>query len=72
MLDQFMGTCDLIQPDNLGDVESLPPRLKCPVDVASGFEFRIHWHIVAADEEQSGVHETSCQTGVSGIGTFVA
>ena len=26
MLDQFVGTCDLIEGQNLRNVESLPPR----------------------------------------------
>jgi len=48
MLDQLVGTCNLIQGHNLADVESLPPRFNCLVDVASGFNFRLGWHIVAA------------------------
>src|ERR1700739_4570841 len=52
-----MGVCDLIQRDNLCDVESLPTSLKCLVDVASRVDLCLRWHIVTADEEESGVHK---------------
>lgn len=39
------------------DRESLPPDLKRLVDVASRFDLRARWHIVASDEEESGVHK---------------
>lgn len=51
MLDQLMGACYPIQRDNFGDVESLPSRFKCLVDVASRFDLCLGWHIVAAYEE---------------------
>ena len=52
-----MGACNLIQWHDLRDVESLPARLKCPIDVASRFDLCFDWHIIAADEEKSGFHE---------------
>jgi pimeloyl-ACP methyl ester carboxylesterase len=55
MFYHLMGACNLIQRDNLCDVESLPPSLKRLVDVASRFDLCFRWHIVAADEEESGV-----------------
>jgi hypothetical protein len=57
MLDQFVGTCDLIQWQNLCNVESLPTRLKSFIDVVSRFDLCLGWHIVTAHEEESGVHE---------------
>lgn len=57
MFYQLMGACNLIQRDNLCDVESLPPSLKGLVDVASRFDLSFRWHIVATDEEESGVHK---------------
>src|ERR1700745_162322 len=57
VLDQFMGACYLIQGYDLGNVESLPASLKCLVDVASRIDLCLGWHIVATDEEESGVHK---------------
>src|SRR5579864_436186 len=57
MLDQLMGACYLIERNDLGDVQPLPPRLKCPIDVASRVDLCLGWHIVATDEEESGVHK---------------
>src|SRR5215471_568914 len=52
-----MGVCDLIQWYNLADVESLPSCLKRLVNVASRLDLCLGWHIVAADEEEPGVHK---------------
>src|SRR5215472_8466888 len=74
MLDQFMGACDLIERNDLGDVESLPASLKCPIDVASRLDLCLGWHIVAADEEESGVYKDELPNrslrdwGICGIG----
>src|SRR5215472_13011105 len=57
MLDQLMSVGDLIERNDLCDVRPLPPRLKCPVDVPSGFDLCLGRYIVAAYEEQSGVHK---------------
>src|SRR5215469_18951118 len=69
-----MGACDLIQGYNLADVESLPSCLERLVDVASRLDLCLGWHIVAADEEESGVHKDKLPDrnlrhwGISGIG----
>src|SRR5580698_621599 len=52
-----MGACNLIQWDNLGDVHPLPSALKCLIDSASGFDLCVSRNIVAADEEEFGVHK---------------
>jgi hypothetical protein len=58
-----MGACDLIQGYslvqgyNLADVKSLPTCLKCLIDVASGFDLCFGWHIITADEQESGIHK---------------
>ena len=51
VLGQFMGACDLIQRHNLRDVESLPARLKRPIDLLCRFDLCLGLHIVAAYEE---------------------
>src|SRR5260370_24313139 len=40
-----------------GSPEIIPTCLKCLIDVASGFDLCLGWHIVATDEEESGVHK---------------
>jgi hypothetical protein len=72
MLDEFMGACDLIQWQNLRDVEPPPLCFKSLIDVASRFDRCLGWHIVAAHKKSLAFTKTSCQTGVSAIGTFVA
>jgi hypothetical protein len=67
-----MGACDLIQGYNLADVESLPSCLERPVDVASRLDLCLGWDIVAATKKSLAFTKTSCQTGISGIGVFVA
>src|ERR1700751_345020 len=57
MLDQLMGARYLSQGQNFRNVESLPPCLECLIDVASRFGLCVRWHIVAADEEDSGFHK---------------
>ena len=57
MFYQLMGACNLIQRDNLCDVESPPACFKRLIDVASRLDLCFRWHIVAADEEESGVHK---------------
>jgi hypothetical protein len=57
MLDQLMGTRNLIQGYNLADVESLPSRLKRLVDIASRFDFRLGWDIVTPNEIDSRIHK---------------
>ena len=52
-----MGAGDFIQGHDLGNVESLPTSLKRLVDVASRVDLRFGWHIIAAYEEESGVHK---------------
>src|SRR5580658_2975901 len=63
MFYQLMGASNLIQRDNLRNVESLPPSLKRLVDVASRFDLCFRWHIVAADEEEPGVHKHKLPNG---------
>src|SRR5215469_6715082 len=71
-----MGACDLIQGYNLADVESLPSCLERLVDVASRLDLCLGWHIVAADEEESGVHKDKLPDrnlrhwGIRGIGRY--
>src|ERR1700739_4676582 len=57
MLDQLVGVSNLVQGDNFGNIASLPPCLKRGIDVVSRFDLRLGWHIVATDEEESGVHK---------------
>jgi hypothetical protein len=57
MLDQLMGACYSSQGHNFRDVESRPAGPKCLIDVASRFSLCVRWHIVATDEEDSGVHK---------------
>lgn len=57
MLDRFMGSCDLSQRNYLGDVESLPVCLKRRIDVATRLDLCFRWHVVAAHEEEPGVHK---------------
>ena len=57
MFDQLVGTCDLSEGHNFRDVQSLPSRLKCLVEVASGLRLCLGRHIIAADEEDSGIHK---------------
>ena len=52
-----MSARDLIQGDNLGNLESLPPCLECLIDRASSTDLSVSGNIVAADKEDSGVNK---------------
>jgi len=52
-----MSARDLIQGDNLGNLESLPPRLECLIDRARSTDLSVSGNIVAADKEDSGVNK---------------
>ena len=57
MLDQLVGACYLVQWNNLGDLKTAPSRLKCLIDSAGSVDLGISRNIVAADKEDSVVHE---------------
>ena len=63
MLDEFMRTSNLIQGDNFGNIESRPSCLERLINITSGLNLCLAWHVIAAHEEDCGVHEYKLPEG---------
>jgi len=57
MLRKLMSAGNLCQWDSLGYFETLPPRLKCGIEIARRRNLGIRGKIVAAEKEYSDVLE---------------